>query len=211
MLQLITMKDQLMVAIAATIAAGMVFFYDLCALQAKAPPQVTSALAKGDRLRPLVKGDACSGRSWPNYNQTCQFDLRKSADHVRPVRVLGLEKARAPLVAKRQRHRDDAVVGSSQALVGAFAVIAGLLFVERVAAGAFAGLTITANILMSHVIDRYGLFGMEVNDLGGGRIAGAALMAGGIVLISKFANMSAGIGLLIVSASTTDRRATRSN
>jgi transporter family-2 protein len=71
-------------------------------------------------------------------------------------------------------------------LVGAFAVIAGLLFVERVAAGAFAGLTITANILMSHVIDRYGLFGMEVNDLGGGRIAGAALMAGGIVLISKF-------------------------
>ena len=34
---------------------------------------------------------------------------------------------------------------------------------------------------MSLVIDRYGLFGMEVHDLSGGRIAGAALMVGGIV------------------------------
>lgn len=71
-------------------------------------------------------------------------------------------------------------------LIGAFAVVAGLLFVGKVGAGAFAGLTITANILMSLVIDRYGLFGMEVHDLSGGRIAGAALMVGGIVLISKF-------------------------
>jgi transporter family-2 protein len=38
-------------------------------------------------------------------------------------------------------------------VVGAFAVIAGLLFVSKVGAGAFAGLTITANILMSLVID----------------------------------------------------------
>jgi Putative inner membrane exporter, YdcZ len=32
-----------------------------------------------------------------------------------------------------------------------------ILFVGKVGAGAFAGLTITANILMSLVIDRYGL------------------------------------------------------
>ena len=61
-----------------------------------------------------------------------------------------------------------------EGLVGAFAVITGLLFVGKVGAGNFAGLTITANILMSLVIDRYGLFGMEVHDLSGGRIAGAA-------------------------------------
>jgi bacterial/archaeal transporter family-2 protein len=71
-------------------------------------------------------------------------------------------------------------------LVGAFAVIAGLLFVGKVGAGAFAGLTITANILMSLVIDRYGLFGMEVHALSGGRIAGAALMVAGIALISRY-------------------------
>src|ERR1700678_2091665 len=71
-------------------------------------------------------------------------------------------------------------------VIGAFAVIAGLLFVGKVGAGAFAGLTITANILMSLVIDHFGLFGMEVHELSTGRIAGAALMVAGIALISYF-------------------------
>jgi bacterial/archaeal transporter family-2 protein len=71
-------------------------------------------------------------------------------------------------------------------LVGAFAVIAGLLFVNTVGAGAFAGLTITANILMSLVIDQFGLFGMDVHPLNGWRMLGAALMVGGITLIARF-------------------------
>jgi transporter family-2 protein len=71
-------------------------------------------------------------------------------------------------------------------LVGAFAVVAGLIFVNQVGAGALAGLTITANILMSLIIDKYGWFGMEVHPLSVGRIAGAALMVGGIALISRF-------------------------
>lgn len=71
-------------------------------------------------------------------------------------------------------------------LVGAFAVIAGLLFVHKVGAGVFAGLTITANILMSLVIDKFGWFGMNVHPLGGWRMLGAALMVGGITLIAKF-------------------------
>jgi hypothetical protein len=101
MLKLITTKS-ITVATAATIAAAGMAIFMTVAPQAKAPPQATSAVvehvpAKGDRLRPLVEGAACSGRSWPNYDQTCQFDLRKSADHVRPVRVLGLERARTPL------------------------------------------------------------------------------------------------------------------
>jgi transporter family-2 protein len=71
-------------------------------------------------------------------------------------------------------------------LVGAVAVVAGLLFVNKVGAGAFAGLTITANILMSLAIDKFGWFGMEVHPLSGGRILGAILMVGGIALISRF-------------------------
>ena len=71
-------------------------------------------------------------------------------------------------------------------LVGAFAVVAGLLFVGKVGAGAFAGLTITANILMSLVIDKFGMFGMETHALSVGRMAGAALMVAGIALISYF-------------------------
>jgi bacterial/archaeal transporter family-2 protein len=71
-------------------------------------------------------------------------------------------------------------------LVGAFAVIAGLLFVNNVGAGAFAGLTITANILMSLIIDKFGLFGMEVHPLNGWCMLGAALMVSGITLVAKF-------------------------
>jgi transporter family-2 protein len=71
-------------------------------------------------------------------------------------------------------------------IVGAFAVICGLLFVDRVGAGALAGLTITANILMSLAIDHYGLFGVQQHSLGPGRMGGAVLMVAGIALISKF-------------------------
>jgi transporter family-2 protein len=71
-------------------------------------------------------------------------------------------------------------------LVGAVAVVVGLLFVHQVGAGTLAGLTITANILMSLVIDKFGWFGMDVHPLSPGRMAGAALMVAGIALISKF-------------------------
>ncbi len=71
-------------------------------------------------------------------------------------------------------------------LVGAFAVVAGLVFVGKVGAGTFAGLTITANILMSLVIDKFELFGMETHALSLGRMAGAALMVAGIALIAYF-------------------------
>ena len=71
-------------------------------------------------------------------------------------------------------------------LVGSGAVIAGLLFVDKVGAGPFAGLTITANILMSLAIDKYGLFGMPAHPLTVWRAVGAGLMTVGIVLIARF-------------------------
>jgi len=71
-------------------------------------------------------------------------------------------------------------------LVGAFAVITGLLFVDKIGAGPFAGLTITANILMSLVVDHFGLFGVQPHSLNIWRILGGALMTAGIVLIAMF-------------------------
>ena len=71
-------------------------------------------------------------------------------------------------------------------LVGAFAVVAGLLFVDKVGAAAFAGLTITANILMSLAIDHFGLFGMERHALTAWRVLGGALMAAGVALVAVF-------------------------
>jgi transporter family-2 protein len=71
-------------------------------------------------------------------------------------------------------------------VVGAFAVITGLLFVDRVGAGPFAGLTITANILMSLAIDHFGLFGMPQHAMNPWRALGGGLMAAGIILIARF-------------------------
>lgn len=71
-------------------------------------------------------------------------------------------------------------------LVGALAVVAGLLFVGKVGAGAFAGLTIAANILMSLAIDAFGWFGMDAHALNGWRVLGAVLMVGGMALIATF-------------------------
>jgi len=71
-------------------------------------------------------------------------------------------------------------------LAGAFAVICGLLFVNKVGAAVFGGLTITANILMSLAVDQFGMFGMEQHSLNIGRIAGGALMVAGIALLSFF-------------------------
>jgi transporter family-2 protein len=71
-------------------------------------------------------------------------------------------------------------------LIGAFAVVAGLLFVSYVGAGAFAGLTITANILMSLAIDHFGWFNLPTHPMNLGRAVGAVLIVGGIALISRF-------------------------
>jgi hypothetical protein len=54
--------------------------------------------AKADRLPRLVTGRGCSSASWPNYDQACQFDLRRSADDVRVVRIVSMEKTGSAIV-----------------------------------------------------------------------------------------------------------------
>jgi hypothetical protein len=60
------------------------------AAQADAGAGIEKVLAKADRLPRLVTGSACSTQSWPSFDQKCQFDLRRSADDVRQVRVVSL-------------------------------------------------------------------------------------------------------------------------
>jgi hypothetical protein len=47
---------------------------------------------KGDRLPMRSTGSACSSFGWPNYEQSCQFDLSRSSDAARTVRVLDLSR-----------------------------------------------------------------------------------------------------------------------
>ena len=71
-------------------------------------------------------------------------------------------------------------------ITGAVAVFAGLLFVDKVGAGALNGLLITANLLTSVALDHFGWLGLRRVAAGPPRLLGAALMVGGIVLISVF-------------------------
>lgn len=70
-------------------------------------------------------------------------------------------------------------------LVGAVQVYAGLTLVNKVGAGPFVGLTVTAAVLTSLVLDHFGWFHMPIHAINLWRVAGASLMVGGIVLIAK--------------------------
>ncbi len=70
-------------------------------------------------------------------------------------------------------------------LVGAVAVYAGLVLVQKVGAGPYTGLTITAALITSLAIDHFGLFNMQVHPINAWRIGGALLMIGGIAAIAS--------------------------
>lgn len=71
-------------------------------------------------------------------------------------------------------------------LVGAVAVYAGLKLVGVVGAGTYTALNVTAALIMSIAIDHFGLLRVEVHHCGIWRVLGAALMIGGVSLISRF-------------------------
>ncbi|MBS1060416.1 DMT family transporter [Gluconobacter sp. Dm-44] len=71
-------------------------------------------------------------------------------------------------------------------ITGAVAVFAGLLLIQKLGAGPMNGVTITANILASLLIDHFGLLHMEQHSLNPYRIVGAILMIAGVALIAKF-------------------------
>ena len=89
------------VATTAALIAGFAAYLTPGQSQASVETQREAALqrphGKGDRLPQLVTGRACSSVSWPNYDRACQFDLRRSADDVRTVRIVSLEKPAAPV------------------------------------------------------------------------------------------------------------------
>jgi bacterial/archaeal transporter family-2 protein len=71
-------------------------------------------------------------------------------------------------------------------LAGAIAVYAGLTMVDKIGAGPFNGMIITANICASLAIDHFGLLNMPVHSISILRIVGGGLMILGIVLIAKY-------------------------
>lgn len=66
------------------------------------------------------------------------------------------------------------------------ALILGQIFAApRLGSSAFVGLVVTASILMSVVLDHFGLLGFKQHPAGLARIAGAVLMLAGVGLIAR--------------------------
>jgi bacterial/archaeal transporter family-2 protein len=71
-------------------------------------------------------------------------------------------------------------------IIGAFAVVTGLLFVNRVGAGPFAALTVSANLIMSVVIDQFGWLRIPTHPITPLRALGVAVLIAGVALITLF-------------------------
>ena len=71
-------------------------------------------------------------------------------------------------------------------LVGAVQVYAGLTLVKKVGAAPFVGVTVTAALIMSLVIDHFGWFRMDHHPLNFRRALGGMLLVSGVTLIAKF-------------------------
>lgn len=84
-----TAKSVTAVAIAG-LMAGLAALSISAVPEAKAQSQLAVAHAKGDKMPMRVSGTACSLRSWPYYEQNCQFDLRRPANNAGEVRFIGL-------------------------------------------------------------------------------------------------------------------------
>ncbi len=54
----------------------------------------------------------------------------------------------------------------------------------KLGAAPFTGLTVTASVVFSVLLDQYGLLGFQQHAAGWGRIVGAALMCAGVALVS---------------------------
>ncbi len=77
--------------------------------------------------------------------------------------------------------------------LGAIYILCMVLTAEKVGSGIFVGLTVTATIVASLVMDHYALLGFKQHTAGfkqhtagPGRIIGGALMVAGMLLIGKF-------------------------
>jgi transporter family-2 protein len=71
-------------------------------------------------------------------------------------------------------------------VLGAIYVLSMILIAGRVGAAAFTGLTVTAAIVTSMLLDHYGWLGFDVHAVGLWRLLGGGLMIAGLVLVCVF-------------------------
>lgn len=71
-------------------------------------------------------------------------------------------------------------------LISILATFAGLMFAQKLGAGIFTGLSITASTVISIGLDHYGMLGFKHHPASPLRLAGSALMVVGIWMVARF-------------------------
>ena len=70
-------------------------------------------------------------------------------------------------------------------LISILSTVAGLLLVQRLGSGIFTGLSITASLVVSVVLDQFGWMGLRHHPATPGRLIGCALLIAGVWLVSQ--------------------------
>ena len=87
-------------------------------------------------------------------------------------------------------HRQETVLSGDVreigGLLGAFFVAATVTLVPRLGVAMTFSLIVAGQMIVTLIIDHYGLLGVPVKEVNLARIAGIVLIAGGVVLIRKF-------------------------
>ncbi len=71
-------------------------------------------------------------------------------------------------------------------LISIASTMAGLMLAQRMGSGVFTGLSITAALVMSVVLDQFGWVGFKQHTASPGRLVGCGLLIAGVWLIARF-------------------------
>ena len=82
--------------------------------------------------------------------------------------------------------KDAPAIAWAGGLLGAFFVAATVTLVPRLGVALTFSLIVAGQMVVTLVIDHFGLLGVPVKEVSFARIAGIVLIAGGVVLIRKF-------------------------
>ena len=70
-------------------------------------------------------------------------------------------------------------------LISIASTMAGLTMVQKLGAGIFTGLSLTASLVMSVALDHFGLVGLKQHTASPGRLFGCGLLVAGVWLVSR--------------------------
>lgn len=71
-------------------------------------------------------------------------------------------------------------------LISVISTVAGLTLAQKLGSGVFTGASVTAALVTSVLLDHFGLLGFRQHSASPARLAGCALMVGGLWLIARF-------------------------